>query len=142
MTPQAEEARRLLRLAKRDQGTFGLLLSLPQSELSALGFHAQQSAEKALKAVTVHAGLTVSRTHDLVALGSMLGHNGFELPVSSDELRLLNPFAVEFLYDDEIVALVTRDQLADLLAAILEWAAACIDRVAEVPDDVPDDAPE
>jgi HEPN domain-containing protein len=66
MTPQAEKARRLLRLTKRDQGTFGLLLSLPQSELSALRFHAQQSTEKALKAVTVHAGLTVSRTHDLV----------------------------------------------------------------------------
>jgi HEPN domain-containing protein len=78
MTPQAEEARRLLRLAKRDQGTFSLLLSLPQSELSALGFHAQQSAEKALKAVTVHAGLTVPRTHDLVALGSLLTDSGVE----------------------------------------------------------------
>ncbi len=134
MTPQAEEVLRLLRLAKRDQGTFGLLLSMPQSELSALGFHAQQSAEKALKAVTVHAGLTMPRTHDLVALGSLLTDSGVELPVSADELRLLNPFAVEFRYDDEIVALVTRDQLADMLAAILEWAAACIHRVADVPE--------
>jgi hypothetical protein len=51
---------------------------------------------------------------------------------------LINPFAVEFRYDDEIVALVTRDQLADMLAAILEWAAACIKRVADMPDDVPE----
>jgi HEPN domain-containing protein len=134
MTPHAEEAGRLLRLAKRDQGTFSLLLSLPQSELSALGFHAQQSAEKALKAVTVHAALTVPRTHDLVALGSLLTDSGVDLPLSADELRLLNPFAVEFCYDDEIVALVTRDQLAGMLAAILEWAAACINRVADVPE--------
>jgi HEPN domain-containing protein len=134
MTPQAEEAQRLLRLAKRDQGTFSLLVTLPQSELSALGFHAQQSAEKALKAVTVHSGLTVSRTHDLVALGSALTIAGVELPVSAEDLRLLNPFAVEFRYDDEVIASVTRDQLADWLAAILEWAAACINRVADRPE--------
>jgi HEPN domain-containing protein len=134
MTPQAEEAQRLLRLARRDQGTFSLLLPLPQSELSALGFHAQQSAEKALKAVTVHSGLAVPRTHDLVALASALINSGVELPVSADDLRLLNPFAVEFRYDDEIVALVTRDQLAELLAEILEWAADCIDRDADTPE--------
>ncbi len=45
MTPPREEARRLWRLAKRDRETFDLLLPLPQANLTALGFLAQQSVE-------------------------------------------------------------------------------------------------
>ena len=59
MTPPREEARRLLRLARRDRGTFDLLLPLPQASLAALGFLAQQSVEKALKAVAVSRGVEV-----------------------------------------------------------------------------------
>lgn len=62
MTPQREEALCLLRLAKRDRETFDLLLPLPKASLAALGFHAQQAAEKALKAVAVSLGLEVPRT--------------------------------------------------------------------------------
>ncbi|MEW6292519.1 MAG: HEPN domain-containing protein [Pseudomonadota bacterium] len=53
MTPQREEALRLLRLARRDRETFELLLPLERASLVALGFHAQQAVEKALKAVAV-----------------------------------------------------------------------------------------
>jgi HEPN domain-containing protein len=56
MTPPREEARRLLRLARRDRETFDLLLPLLQANLAALGFLAQQSVEKALKAVAVYLG--------------------------------------------------------------------------------------
>jgi HEPN domain-containing protein len=127
MSPVAEEARRLLRLARRDQGTFNLLLVLPQAELAALGFHAQQAAEKALKAVTVQSGLVMPRTHDLAALGAALSASGLTIPIGIDDLRLLNPFAVEFRYDDEIIPMVTREQLAGLLATILDWAAAKVE---------------
>ena len=51
MTPALDEARRLLRLALRDSDTFALLFPLPQATMAALGFHAQQAVEKALKAV-------------------------------------------------------------------------------------------
>ena len=51
MTPALDEARRLLRLALRDSDTFALLFPLPQAAMAALGFHAQQAVEKALKAV-------------------------------------------------------------------------------------------
>ncbi len=56
MTPRLEEAKRLLRLARRDQETFDLLLPLPQANLAALGFHAQQAAEKSLKAIATLRG--------------------------------------------------------------------------------------
>lgn len=57
MTPQREEALRLLRLARRDRETFDLLLPLQKAGLAALGFHAQQASEKALKAAMVSLGL-------------------------------------------------------------------------------------
>ena len=108
MTPPREEARRLLRLARRDRETFDLLLPLPQADLAALGFLAQQSVEKALKAVAVARGLEVRRTHDLAALGAAVLADGVALPVTVDDLRRLNPYAVEFRYDDEMVPTITR----------------------------------
>ena len=122
MTPPREEARRLLRLARRDRETFDLLLPLPQASLAALGFLAQQSVEKALKAVAVSRGVEVRRTHDLAALGAAVLADGGALPVTVDDLRSLNPYAVEFRYDDEMVPTITRAELDTLLSAILHWA--------------------
>lgn len=122
MTPLREEALRLLRLARRDRETFDLLLPLPKASLAALGFHAQQTAEKALKAVAVLAGLEVPRTHDLAALGHAILGTGETLPLTVDQLRDLNPFAVEYRYDDELIPQTTREALAAKLAAVMAWA--------------------
>lgn len=126
MTPQREEALRLLRLARRDQDTFDLLFPLPRANLAALGFHAQQAAEKALKAVAVQSGIEVPRTHDLAALGQALLDKATPLPLTIDQLRSLNPFAVEYRYDDEIVPGTSRDALASLLLAVMDWATRVV----------------
>ncbi|MSQ71393.1 MAG: HEPN domain-containing protein [Betaproteobacteria bacterium] len=94
MTPSREEAERLLRLAWRDRQTFELLLPLPQAGMAALGFLAQQSVEKALKAVAVSRAIEFRRTHDLAALGESIVADGGTLPVTVDSLRSLNPYAV------------------------------------------------
>lgn len=122
MTPQLEEAQRLMRLARRDRDTFDLLLPLPKANLAALGFHAQQAAEKALKAIAVLRRLDVPRTHDLAALGQALLDEGEILPLSVDQLRSLNPFAVEYRYDDELIPKTSREALAETLAAVMNWA--------------------
>jgi HEPN domain-containing protein len=122
MTPQREEALRLLRLARRDRGTFDLLLPLPDAGLAALGFHAQQAAEKALKAVAVSLGLEVLRTHDLAALGQAILDSGTALPLTVDQLRSLNPFAVEYRYDDELIPKISREALAAMLTTVMDWA--------------------
>jgi HEPN domain-containing protein len=122
MTPQREEALRLLRLAKRDRETFDLLLPLPKANLAALGFHAQQAAEKALKAVAVSIELEVPRTHDLAALGQIIIDSGTSLPVTVDQLRELNPFAVEYRYDDELIPAISRQSLASTLSIVMAWA--------------------
>lgn len=127
MTPALEEASRLLRLARRDRETFELLMPLSRASVAALGFHAQQSVEKALKAVCALRGIEVRRTHDLAALGQAILDAGDALPLPLDELRVLNPFAVEFRYDDEIISTMTRGELDARLAVILTWASRCID---------------
>ena len=122
MTPALEEARRLQRLALRDRGTFDLLLPLPQATMAAIGFHAQQALEKTLKAVCTLRSIEVRRTHDLAALAQSLVDDGVTLPISVDEFRTLNPFAVEYRYDDEITSTLTREDLNNLVTKVLNWS--------------------
>lgn len=122
MTPALEEAHRLLRLALRDRDTFALLLPLTKATLAAIGFHAQQAVEKALKAVCVLRNIEVRRTHDLAALAQALVDDGAILPLAVDEFRTLNPFAVDYRYDDEITPSMTREQLTDVVTGVLAWA--------------------
>jgi HEPN domain-containing protein len=61
-------------------------------------FHAQQSAEKYLKALLEEAGLTVPRTHNLVALLPMLLPHHPALRRFRRGLDYLTRFAVETRY--------------------------------------------
>ena len=40
----------------------------------------------------------------------------------TDDLRRLNPFAVEFRYNDEVMPIITREELNSLLRTLLDWA--------------------
>ena len=119
MTPAIEEARRLLRLAMRDEDTFELLLPLPTAPLSAIGFHAQQAVEKSLKAACVLRGLEIRRTHDLAALAQALLDDGATLPMPPDDF---NPFAVQYRYDDELQSSMTLEELSMAMRRVMAWA--------------------
>mgnify|MGYP006299446157 CR=1 FL=1 len=60
-------------------------------------FHAQQCVEKCIKAVLAQEQKAVPRTRDLVELVPLLPEQ-LRQSVSSDELALLNPYAVETRY--------------------------------------------
>jgi HEPN domain-containing protein len=64
----------------------------------AVCFHAEQCAEKLIKALLIDLGVTPPRTHDLVALDRLLTPvcPGWSWPVA--ELRLLTRAAVDFRY--------------------------------------------
>jgi HEPN domain-containing protein len=125
MTPALEEAFRLLRLARRDHTTLMLLARIPEAPVASLGFHAQQAVEKALKAVSVSRGLEARRTHDLAALATMLFDVIEGAPFTLDEIRQLNPFAVEYRYDDEFDSDLSRDQVSELVERVLAWVESC-----------------
>lgn len=61
-------------------------------------FHAQQAAEKMLKAFVVSRGHAVSRTHDLVALLAEAVSAGGSLQALEADCRLLTPYAVMLRY--------------------------------------------
>lgn len=67
-------------------------------------------------------GLEVPRTHDLAALGQAILDHGTTLPLTVDQLRSLNPFAVEYRYDDELIPAISREAIAAMLVAIMDWA--------------------
>jgi HEPN domain-containing protein len=61
-------------------------------------FHAQQAAEKNLKAVLVAQGIVFPRTHDLGMLVTLFPLGAASLPVPLPELQLLAGFAVQARY--------------------------------------------
>lgn len=122
MTPCIEEATRLPRVAERDLQTFHILAGHPDAPLSAICFHAQQSVEKPLKAILTSHSVAYPRTHNLEELARMVAEQAVSLPVPGRELRRLNPFAVEFRYDNEVVALITREEAGRYEDLVLRWA--------------------
>ena len=126
MTPFIDEAKRLLRIAGRDYQAFTILHNHPEAELAPTCFHAQQAVEKALKAVLTIQQIDFRRTHDLEELANLLADIGVALPFSPREFRRLNPFAVEFRYDDEGIALLTREEAGQLAQGTPAWAGAIV----------------
>lgn len=61
-------------------------------------FHTQQCAEKYLKARLEEAGLTVPRTHNLVALLKLVQHLEPAWQNMTADLNVLNAFAVAYRY--------------------------------------------
>ncbi len=94
-----------------------------------LCFHAQQAAEKALKAVLTDQGVAFPKTHDLAFLMEALP-SATVLPPSLLDLPTLNGYAVQQRYPGES-PLVSRKHwgVATLLAAeAVTWASRTISR--------------
>jgi HEPN domain-containing protein len=64
-------------------------------------FHAQQCAEKYLKALLVAQGQVFPKTHDLAALSDLCSQNDLIIPVDQDALQRLTAYAVQVRYPGE-----------------------------------------
>ena len=125
MTPSIDEAERLLRLARRDFQAFAILGSHPEAPLASVCFHAQQCAEKALKAVLTARQVYFRYTHDLEELTNLLTSAGITPPFTAGELIRLTPSAVELSYDEGI-PLLTREEAGAIATRTLAWAEALV----------------
>ncbi len=112
----------MLRLANRDQSALLALLAATDVAPSVALFHAQQAAEKSLKAVMCLRGLEYRRTHDLEELAAQLKDAGCGPPVDPSILRRLTPYAVEYRYDDEAPQLLGGAEATAIVAVLLLWA--------------------
>ncbi len=99
MTP-ADQALLLLRKAQQDEVILQQLLDNQLITDESLGFHAQQAAEKLLKALLTLHGLDYPRSHDLSVLLTLLGQGGVVLPDELQQITYLTPLATLYRYED------------------------------------------
>ena len=84
--------------ASDDLRSAGVRLRHPDEMTAEIAaFHAQQAAEKALKALLISRGVAIPKTHDLEELRRMVGG---ESEPDAQELAPLTPYAVQFRYLD------------------------------------------
>lgn len=74
-------------------------------------FHAQQAAEKLLKAFLVFRGETPTRTHDLVALLAKCVELERDLETLEEDCRRLTVYAVGSRYPDDLFEPTEQDAL-------------------------------
>ena len=128
MNVQIEEALRLLSLAERDQRAFAVLYAHTSlTDFPVAAFHAQQSVEKAFKAVLCVLGIEYRRTHDLTELAGRIQDRGLSLPISEENLLRLTPYAVELRYDENTAQLITPETARMIVSEVLCWAKMVID---------------
>ena len=115
-----DEASRWLREAGEELGVARYLADGEGVPARAACFHAHLAAEKALKALVLHAGGGFPRIHDLVQLEAMLALDQRPL-VSSDDLDLLNPWAVEVRYPADLA-----EAAAERVSEVVEAASRVV----------------
>ena len=91
-------------------------------------FHAQQAAEKALKAVLLHHKIEFPLIHDIEALLEIATQSGISLPSDVAEAGALTPYAVEARYPgyEEDVTAEQVDQAIRLAESVVTWARTII----------------
>lgn len=93
-----DDYREWMRYAEQDWQLAVSLLRRKRLPTVAICFHAQQSAEKYLKALLLARGVTFPKTHDLVALNSLCEQHGILTGFSPALLTVLSEYAVVARY--------------------------------------------
>jgi HEPN domain-containing protein len=91
---------------------------------SQICFHAQQAAEKALKAVLVSRETEFPRTHVIQALIQLAQQSGLIVPPEVVRAGLLTPYAVVTRYPGYAREITARDvdEAVDLAGRVIAWA--------------------
>ncbi len=122
-----DEARLLLAKAAEDEYVLDRLLDDAKAPEAMVGFHAQQAAEKLLKAALFLAGVAPPRSHNLAELADLAASNGLKLPTECEALRWLTPYAVLFRYEgdaDEDEDRLARQEVRENLKRLRAWVEA------------------
>lgn len=118
----------LLGLARQDALAYTKLASDPEIKDPLVGFHAQQTVEKAIKAVLSHANVPFRRTHDIAELLDLLADSGHPGPPHADRLDEFTPFAVELRYGLVQPSGLDRKAVGVVLRDVIDWADSALRR--------------
>jgi HEPN domain-containing protein len=93
----------------------------PEVDDDPVGFHAQQSIEKALKVALTLNGVDFPKTHDLDFLLALANRNEIELPTELAHVGWLTPWAAEFRYDDAPMESLDRKRAVAIAEFAVDW---------------------
>jgi HEPN domain-containing protein len=120
-----EYAETLLRLADADLYACRVLADADDLADGAVGFHAQQAVEKALKVAIVLAEVELPRTHDLEQIKEQVEATGAQLPSELAGVDWLTPWAVALRYDEPTA--LDRAAAFALAESACSWARTLLD---------------
>lgn len=106
-----------LRFAQADLAASRLLLTDAELPFRLACFHAQQAAEKALKAALVQGSVEFRKTHDLVVLAG-LQTEPLRSQVSKLDLQLLKQWAVDGRYPADLPDITSIDAASVLAIGV------------------------
>ncbi|MGH9446229.1 MAG: HEPN domain-containing protein [Terriglobia bacterium] len=118
-TVRNDLALRWLKKAENDIVTARQTLSLPDGPTDTVAFHAQQAAEKALKALLTFQGVEFPKIHDLVRLVDLAAPHSSAVSRYREDLAEITNYAVQARYPDEFVE-PARDDAAKSLHVAME----------------------
>ena len=116
-----QRARSDLQLGRAALNTAGVL---PEDAC----FHAQQCAEKALKALLLQRQIPYPRTHAIEVLLDLLKIQGEPVPENVDEALILTEYAVQTRYPGEWEPVTKKEaqKALEQAALVLSWAESRI----------------
>lgn len=121
--PPPESPQAWLQRARSDLALARAALDSPNVLVEDSCYHAQQCAEKALKALLVQRMIAFPRTHVLEMLVDLLKAAGVDVPSDVDEAFTLTQYAVQTRYPGEwepVTAEEARSAL-ETAAQVLAW---------------------
>jgi HEPN domain-containing protein len=123
MSQPEERARAFLDRADADLATVRALEDNGEVPDEVVGFHAQQCAEKLLKAVLAGHQIEFPRTHSLQYLLDLLYDHGLAPATALHTIKELYPYAVQFRYEAPLEdEPLDREAARQLLEQLRAWA--------------------
>lgn len=122
-----EAARLLLAKARQDEFVLEQFVANPKAADETFGFHAQQAAEKLLKAALAARGVRYPHTHRLGDLLDLAREQGVMVPEEFESLHRLTPFAVEYRYEffaEEVDKPLDRPAVCEEVRRLRAWVEA------------------
>ena len=115
-------AKTLVEKAAGDVATLRAIAESRNVPDEAIGLHAQQAVEKALKAVLALSGVRYPFTHDIDRLVELVEAEGLELSASLREAGQLTPWALAHRYESAPSLDAGRQNMLALASEAVSWA--------------------
>ena len=124
--PDDDVAALLLARGDDDIALVRASIGVPEITDTIVGFHAQQAAEKLLKAALARRRVSYPLTHDLELLLELVEAAVGGPPPEEGSIAALTPWAVEFRYGEAPEDGLDRSGTLALLDRLRDWVAASL----------------